>query len=448
MLAKAWGAIGGSEQLAGGVRWQGRAGPLLMFALVALPLLSASSVLAVAGVCNTVSDGLLGLLGWGALVTQRRLSRFVVSPRHDWGQVLEGMVRAITSHEAMARGDRGMIAVDSTTVEKRYGPRLPEIRPVYDATRKRLVDGYEVVSACVVGLRGTLPVGLVPHRKAPTASEREALKRRRRKAREGEWPSKLDLALGLVEAAIGGGVRAGTVVGDSAFAVMWWLRELGALGRHWLVATRQDRRLRIGAEIRAFRDWAKAAPVELVEAEANGRMLYGALWPQVTLLDRHRQRKGLECQAAYLERRNRKGKVIHRWYLLTDQMEWDLATIWERWGWRWGIEVLHRDCKQHLHLADFHVRSWEGIVALLALTSLRSSLLWLMQSIDPACRALSSGALVAALGKAACTVEMESGQVSLPPSLKASVLWQVPVDSVLAQWCPIVTRNARHEVST
>lgn len=156
----------------------------------------------------------MGVLVWGAVVSHRRLARFVASPRHDWMGVLGGIVWALSRHDVTSLGKEGIIAVTSATVEKRYGLKLPELRPVYDTAQGRLVDGYEIVSACAVGKKGALPLGLVPHRKAPTTPEREAQKRRRRKAKEGELPSKLDLALHLVLTTVAAGVGAPTVVGD------------------------------------------------------------------------------------------------------------------------------------------------------------------------------------------------------------------------------------------
>jgi hypothetical protein len=447
LLAKAWAALGGSNRLMEGIRWQGQAGPLLLFVLVALPVVSAKSVLAVAATCAKGSDPLMAVLGWASLVTQRRLARFVDSPRHRWIGALGAMIGALASHPATALGQDGIIAVDSTTVEKRYGPKLPEIRPVYDSTQRRLVDGYEVVSACLVDERATRPAGLLPHRKAATAAERQAQKRRRRKAREGELPSKLDLALQLVLTAIGAGVGAPTLVGDSAFAAMWFLGEIARLQLHWLVSTRADRRLRIGAEIRAFRQWNEGLALTLMEAEEGESALYGGLLPQATLLERHRQRKGLSCRAAYFERHNRHGRVIHRWYLVTSHLDWGLEAIWLHWSWRWKIEQLHRDSKQYMSLANFHVRSWQGIVALVACTSLRASLLYFLQAADPICAELSIEGLVPAIREAACSVEIPAdgsrGRASIPPSLPALALWQCDQPPLPTQFWPIAFKAAQ-----
>lgn len=82
--------------------------------------------------------------------------------------VLGGMLRALARRAAMKLGINAVIAVDSVTVEKRYGPKLVGIRPVYDPTKKKLVDGFEIVSSCVAGKDTTVPVGFVPHHKAPT----------------------------------------------------------------------------------------------------------------------------------------------------------------------------------------------------------------------------------------------------------------------------------------
>jgi hypothetical protein len=331
-----------------------------------------------------------------------------------------------------------VIVLDSTVVEKRYGPRLPGRQPVYDAAQGRLVDGYELVSGAVAGPGGSWPLGLLPHRKAAAAPARAARPRRRRKARPDEAPSKLDLALQLVVLAVAAGVGAPTVVGDSAFAVNWWLREIAALGRHWLVGTRHDRRLRIGALIQPFHAWASAAVLSEVERAPDGASLWGALLPEAILLDRHCTRRGLACRPAYLERRTPTGRVVHRWYLLSSRLDWDLATLWRHWSWRWSIEVLHRTTKQQLHLGAFHARAWDAIVAWVVCCSLRASLLAVVQAIDPACRALSTAALVDRLAHAATLVQTEpegSVTVDQPPALPATLLWRHPA-SRPAWWPP------------
>ncbi|HET8684251.1 MAG TPA: transposase [Micromonosporaceae bacterium] len=434
LLAQAWAALG-CEALGAGLAWQGRGGPLLLFALVALPVLAVGSVRAVAARCAPGGDPLWRALGWGGVLTQRRLARFVTSGRHDWWAILGAMARLLGRHPATAVGADGILAVDSTVVEKRHGPHLPGRRPVYDPVQRRLVDGYELVSACAVAGARSWALGLVPHRPPDAAAARAALRRRRR-ARPGEPPSKLDLALRLVEAAVWAGVPAGTVVGDGAFAAQWWLRAVAAVGRHWLVTTRRDRRLRIGAEIRGFGAWAAALPLELLEPGTRGTGLWGGLLPRATLLDRHCARRGLACRAAYLERRDRRGRVLHRWYLVTSHLDWDLAAIWTHWQWRWSVEVLHRDAKQHLHLDAFHVRTWAGITALVALTSLRASLLAFVRAADPACGARSTEALVAALRTAACLVETDAHgltRVSPPPTLPTA-RWPRPAAPLPYGW--------------
>ena len=428
LLSRAWAILGGDGIAAAGVRWQGMGGSLLLWGLIVLPVLGAGSVRAVATQTGVQTDALWRVLGWSAVLTQRRLARFASSPRHDWVAVLRAMARALAAHAGLGDEAR-IIAVDSTTVEKRYGRQMPGRRPVYDAVQKRLVDGYELVSAVVVGPARWWPVGMLPHHKAATAAERAALKRRRRKASPGEMPSKLDLTLQLVAQAIVAGVGAPTVVGDSAFCVTWWLHEIAALGRHWLVGTRQDRRLRIGAELRVFREWASTAPLTETSRDPNGTSLWGTLLPPATLLDRHCARRGLRCRPAYLERRNRAGQVIHRWYLLSSQLDWDLATLWQHWTWRWKIEVFHRTSKQHLHLTDVHVRSWSAIVAWVACSSLRVSLLAFVQAIDPACQTLSTEALIDRLTHASVIVHTRSDtaiDVYLPRTLPATTLWTHP----------------------
>lgn len=445
ILAQAWAALGGGATLGAGLHWRGKAGQLLLFVLVALPLLPLTSLRAVAGWCAGQADPLPAALGWAGAVSQRCLDRFVLSPRHDWLAVLAAMAGALARHPATAVGENGVLAVDSTTIEKRYGPQMAERSSVYDAVPGKLVDGYAVVSAGAVEGERHWSVGLWPYRKALTAAERAQHARRRRKAQEGERPSKLDLALMLVGMAVRAGVAAGTVVADSAFAVSWWLREVTALGRHWLVSLRKDRRLRIGAEVRAVEAWAKDVSLERRAVDQRGTELWGGQLPEAVLLDKGCRRKGLACRLTYMERRNRQGKVLHRWYLATSQVAWDLGAVWQHWEWRWPVEVLHRTGKQQLALEQFHVRRWEGIVAWLVCSSLRASLVAFVRAADPVCGALSTEGLAAALTGAACLVEQQAdgrADVSLPPTLRAVTLWNQAPAPLPARWWPLRLKAA------
>jgi hypothetical protein len=196
------------------------------------------------------------------------------------------------------------------------------------------------------------------------------------------------------------------VVGDAAFRVNWWLRAVAELGVGWLVATRQDRRLRIGATVQSFAAWAApAAPAwPRVAERRNGGGIYGGLRPPATLLDKGCQQQGLACRPAYFERRDKQGRVRHRWYLVISRTDWDAPTLWAAWERRGAIEVFHRDAKQSLQLAAMHGRHWSGLVAWLAAWSLRASLLALLRASDPAWGAYSTAALARRLYEAASGV--------------------------------------------
>jgi hypothetical protein len=433
VLAQAWAELGGGAALlAAGIRWQGHGAPVLLFALVAIPLLAARSVRAVARRCAS-SDPLWWGLGWATLVTQRRLARFADSPRHAWIAVLGAMVAALARHPATRLTGDVVVAVDTTTIEKRWGPRLERRQPVYSSITKRLVDGYELVSAWVSDPCRGWPVGLLAH--APITG---SARRRRREAAPGEAPSKLDEALQLLDLVIAAGVPGGTVVGDSAFAVQWWLRAVRQRTWDFLVATRTDRRLRIGAEIRAFAHWV---PSLTLQPLAGSDRLWGGILPDVILLDRHCGLRGLTGQAVYVERRDPDGRVRHRWYLVTSHTDWDLATVWAQWQRRWPIETFHRDSKQDLHLNDFHARTWAGIVAWVAATSLRASLVAFVRAAglldDPG----STGATVATLRLTASLVEPEpAGHVLATISgLGPRPRVEPPLP---APWWPIILRAA------
>jgi len=448
LLAQAWAALGGSAVLTKGLRWQSFGGTLMLFALVVLPLFEAHSLLAVASAV-VLTDPLYRVLEWGKVMTQRRLDRFATSDRHDWMEVYRNVLGQLVRHPATARDARepAALGVDSFVVEKRYGPKMSGIRPVYDPVQKKLVDGYEITSAAVISGTQNYPVGLLPHRKPDDAEQRAKQKRRRRKARAGELPSKLDQALMLVNVAIAAGVGiAGlTVVGDSAFGAMWWLREIMGLGLPWLVSTRNDRRLRIGAAVKPFVVWVRQMTLTSFDVDEHGAGIWAAQLPQATLLDKGCRQKGIECSPAYFERRDRNGKVIHRWYLVTSHLDWGLATIWQHWGWRWSIDVWHRVWKQQLAVTQFHVRTWKGIETLFACTSLRASLIAFVKAIEPTYHNLSIETFVINLRKMGCLIETGINMkavVTCPEVLPPEVLWKVHTTPIPIEYWPIRLKAA------
>jgi hypothetical protein len=164
--------------------------------------------------------------------------------------------------------------------------------------------------------------------------------------------------------------------------VQWFLQELQARELDWLVATRADRRLRSGVEIRAFRAWRPALPLARLASEPRGKTLWGACLPEATLLERHCNQRGLACRPRDVERRDAAGRVEHCWYLLARRRDLEPATLWQRWQQRWPVEGLHRASKQALHLEAYHGRTWAASVAWVVATSLRASLLAVLQAVE------------------------------------------------------------------
>src|SRR5262245_37035471 len=102
LLHHAWQLLEGDGLAAAGLSWRGRAGAVLLFALVALPLLGCPSVRAIATRCARLQDPLWRALGWAEAVSQRRLARFVASERHDWLAVQAALVARLAQHPATA----------------------------------------------------------------------------------------------------------------------------------------------------------------------------------------------------------------------------------------------------------------------------------------------------------------------------------------------------------
>ena len=310
LLLQAWTGLAATTLGRAGVRWRGLGEQVLLCAFVVLPLLAVGSVRASAQRRGRSEDPLWQAWHWGAVVSQRRLARLATSARHDWRGVLEAMAARLAAHPATALGAASILAVDSTVVAKPDGRHWPHRRRVYDTAPRRHVWGDEVVSACVAGAERAWPVGLLLHQ--PT-NER----RRRRAAAPGELPSKLDQARSLVQLAVAAGVRAPTVVGARAFAASWWPRAMADLGRHGLVSIRRDRRLRIGTRVQPFAAWVSDIPLSPLGSLERGRQLWGAGLDEAVLLERGCQQRGLAGRPVYIERRDRTGRVEHRWYLLT-----------------------------------------------------------------------------------------------------------------------------------
>jgi hypothetical protein len=157
VLAPAWSLLEGGDGALAGVGWPTGLGPLLLFVVVGLPVLRCGS-----------QDPLWRAVGWERWVTQRRLARFVASPRQAWLELLGALAGASAQQPALAVAPGAIVAHEACAgagrflVATRRGPYPHtddgvEVRRVFHKLRSLAIENFNEQFKGIFDVHGSVP---------------------------------------------------------------------------------------------------------------------------------------------------------------------------------------------------------------------------------------------------------------------------------------------------
>jgi hypothetical protein len=324
------------------------------------------------------ADALLSRVLTGTY-SQRTLSRFVNTTRHDWPGFDQERVHELQSQPGFAPHRKGVIILDDFPLPKPYAAEMDYLTPIWDNNLKHQVTGYAVVHLYYYHPhRPGYSLYVEPWLKTSSTGETKP-KTGRRAAREGEERSKMDIALDGLKQILPQVKAAEAVIFDSWYSARWFYHELTQLGVAWIGEARAGQEFQIGTHKLTVSEIFHHHRTRQRRVKGFKKGVRAVAITATILPDRYTkqaQTVKLVLVTGLTKKRDRdKGYKL----IVTNQITWTARHILRLFSCRPAIEQIHRKGKQEAGWNDFHTRSLAALQCHLSLCLLRSTLLSLLR---------------------------------------------------------------------
>jgi len=258
------------------------------------------------------------------------LHHFIHDSPWDILGVEQEQQREIARHAGKAGGTVRLV-IDDTPVE-RDGPHIEGLGVHHGA--KGLVKGLCAVTA-IVGIAGRIWRWAV------------CGYRPKRTCGQGEFRSKVDLAVEILKGAVSLGLNV-MVLMDSWYACKRILNRIATQGWRYVAAIKANRRLYVDDRATTVRNLAKG-PREYCTVRLSKRR-------KVRVARRVAGLPGVGLVAVFITKTN--GTVK---FLVSNDLSLSSEEAVRLYAERFCIETFHRDVKQHLGFGELWVRSWRAV---------------------------------------------------------------------------------------
>jgi hypothetical protein len=344
---------------------------------------------------NLEADALLQDLFAGSY-SQRTLSRFVNRTRYDWARFYRTVIARLQQQvPAFQPRPQGVLLLDDFPVPKPYAQEMDYLTTVWDNNLKHQVSGYAVVHYYYYHpKRPGYSLGVRPHLKTSETGETQPKpKGARRRAREGEEHTKLDIALDMlpeIETLIS---EYEALVFDSWYTARWFIYELSQREVPWVGEVKAHQKFEVAGEYLTVREIYERYRGRLRQLQGFAKGVKAIACDAIQRPDQYTK----EPQALRLvlvvgltkKRDNEKGYHL----IATNQRAWTARHITRLFSYRPEIEQVHRRGKQHAGWTTFQTRNFAALQCHFALSLLRSTFLTVLQCV-PALRTYSLTELI------------------------------------------------------
>jgi Transposase DDE domain. len=317
-------------------------------------------------------------------------------------------IEALQQTEGWSMRSDGILVLDDVPLPKPHAREMDYVKPIHDNCEKRKTYGYLGVHLYYHHRsRPSYSLGLRPWLKTselegplPSTAENPG----RRRAREGEEKSRLDIGLEMIEGVLQRGRPFEAVVMDAWYTARWLMWELTRRHVAYVGEADQNRKFRIEESFSGEEPSGKLLDLDQIWArfgESMPRRDRRALGYDPEEAAQRDQRIGpLRAQAveATIEgdkytrvdqpvkivlveglcepRENEEGRRV----LVTNRRQWSVEKILRLFSQRPKIEPVHRRGKQHEGWLSFQTCRLQALRCHLALCLLRGTLLQLLRA--------------------------------------------------------------------
>lgn len=277
---------------------------------------------------------------------QSSTNRFCTESLWEKTRLDERRVELLKQHPMLRPSKHGVIAIDDVLLEK-TGPQIEGVGYLYDPSQHKDILCHCLVSCSYNKLGQSYPLVFEPY-------FTEALCQSARGKELGlVFQSKIQLAIEIVSKVVDWQL-AGVFAFDGWYLCQELVDAIEAANRLWVAKGAKDTLVTWrGQNIPLGQMTAQLPKTAYHKVGHNGKVYYCALkvMPVSPL-------RGKKAVLVIWQDQIGAGEPF---YIITNAIWWDATRILLTYFQRWPIEEIHRECKQHQGLAQYQMRTLEGI---------------------------------------------------------------------------------------
>jgi hypothetical protein len=282
---------------------------------------------------------------------QSSLNRFLTRRRWSLRRVDHVRLRG-----TLTKREGGVLILDDSMVEK-DGLTIQGCGYLYDHSQGKVVWGHNIASTFYANEEGAVPMHFSPYVKVEDAPRLGV-----------RFKTKITIGKELLERGLEW-VDPDGVVFDAWYFAKELVDFLDERGQRWVTEARTNRLVKAGDDWVQLKAFFRSLPKDAfsrIDEEVEERR-YRWIWDGAV------EMKNVGTVRLVLLRTRRNSRGFRA--LVSNDIHMDGNAVLKLYKRRWDIEVQYRDCKQHLGMGEYQMRSIRGIVTHLSLVFLAYTLL-------------------------------------------------------------------------
>lgn len=291
-------------------------------------------------------DGINKLFCGSLKRNQSSVNRFFTASSWESVRLDVRRVELLKQHPILKPGKKGVIAIDDVLLEK-TGKHIEGVDHLFDPTQKKDILCHCLVSCSYNKLGQSYPLVLEPYFTEQVCQSEQG------KALSLQFRTKIQMAIEIVHQVLAWDL-AGVFAFDSWYLSRALVDVIEQADRLWVSRAAKDTHVRWRGEEIELRQMTPRLPKKAYhKVTIEGRVFWCALKVMCV--------SPLEAEKAVLVCWKDEIGNGEPFYLSTNATWWDSTRILQTYFQRWPIEEVHRECKQHEGLAEYQMRTLEGI---------------------------------------------------------------------------------------
>lgn len=291
-------------------------------------------------------DGINKLFCGSLKRNQSSSNRFFTDSSWQTQRLEARRIEQLKQHPTLKPGKKGVIALDDVLLEK-TGAHIEGVNRLFDPTQKKKIRCHCLVSCTYNKLGQSYPLALEPYFTAEVCHSEQG------QTLHLTFRTKIEIAIDLVHQVLSWELP-GLFAFDSWYLSKALVEEIEQADRLWISRAGKDTHvIWRGEDVELQQMTARLPKKAYHKVQIQDQVFWCAL--KVMPVSPLEEKKAvLVCWKDDLGQ----GEPF---YLITNATWWNSTRMLQTYFQRWGIEELHREGKQHEGLADYQMRSLDGI---------------------------------------------------------------------------------------